>query len=125
MEAMTTRATLLLLAGTAVLLCGCAAPSARDPPASGENAKPADAHQVLEKKFQEAARGYKLIEKNGQMLYCKRETLIGSTIPTTQCMTEERLRLQVEYDQQMRDRMRTGARCAVGHRGGAGGCAGS
>ena len=63
--------------------------------------------------------------KDGRTLYCKREKLIGSTIPTTQCMTEERLRLQVEYDQQMRDRMRTGARCALGRRGGAGGCAGS
>jgi len=122
---MTTRTTLLMLTSTAVLLAGCASQSARDPPESGANAGPAVAPQVLEKKFQEAAQGYQRIEKDGRTLYCKREKLIGSTIATTQCMTEERLRLQVEYDQQMRDRMRTGARCALGRRGGAGGCAGS
>jgi hypothetical protein len=64
MDAMTTRTKLLMLTSTAVLLAGCASQSARDRPESGANAGPADAPQVLEKKFQEAAKGYQRVEKD-------------------------------------------------------------
>ena len=33
-------------------------------------------------------KGYKVVQRDGQTLYCKREKVIGSTIPTMQCMTE-------------------------------------
>ena len=122
---MTTRTTLLMLTSTAVLLAGCASQSARDQPESGANAGPAVAPQVLEKKFQEAAKGYKVVEKDGRTLYCKREKVIGSTIPTLQCMTEAQLRLQVENMEDLRGRMRNSAKCTLGRSGGGGGCGGS
>jgi hypothetical protein len=75
--------------------------------------------EALEKKFREAAKGYKVVERNGKTLYCKREKVIGSTIPTLQCMTEAQLRLQVEQMDDLRERMRTGSKCTLGR-----GCSG-
>jgi hypothetical protein len=74
----------------------------------------ADAATQLEKKFQEAAKGYKVVQKDGKTLYCKRERVIGSTIPTLQCITEAQLRLQVEQMDDLRQRMRSSARCTLG-----------
>jgi hypothetical protein len=74
----------------------------------------ADAAAQLEKKFQEAAKGYKVVQKDGKTLYCKKEKVIGSTIPTLQCMSEAQLRLQVEQMDDLRQRMRNGARCTLG-----------
>src|SRR4051794_33943696 len=89
-----------------VLLGACASQPADTPP----QASP----QQLEKKFQEAAKGYKVVQKDGKTLYCKREKVLGSTIPTMQCMSEAQLRLQVENMEELRGRMRTGARCTLG-----------
>lgn len=122
---MTSRTTMLWLASTALLFAGCASQSARKPPDAPTDANSGEAAQLLEKKFQEAMLTYRRVERDGRTLYCRHEKVVGSTIPTTQCLTEGQLRLQVEYDQQMRERMRTGVHCSMGHRGGAGGCAGS
>jgi hypothetical protein len=78
-----------------------------------------DTAEALESKFREAAKGYKVVERNGKTLYCKREKVIGSTIPTLQCMTESQLRLQVEQMDDLRERMRTGSKCTLGR-----GCSG-
>ncbi len=69
---------------------------------------------ALEKKFQDAARGYKIVQRDGKTLYCKRERVLGSTIPTMQCMTEAQLRNQVETMDELRGRMRNSARCTPG-----------
>lgn len=114
---MTTRTTLLLLAIT-VLPAGCALRPA-DPPAVDAPAE-GDVAQLLEKKFQEAAKGYRLVQKNGRTLYCRREPIIGSTIPTAQCLTEAQLRLQVENMDELRDRVRTTNSCALRRTGGGG-----
>ena len=118
------------------LLAACAsAPSegpapavAAAPTAAAQTAAPAaapteaEAAAQLEKKFQEAARSYKVVEKNGKTMYCKKEKVIGSTIPTMQCLSESQLRLQVEQMDEMRDRMRNNAgRCTTGAGCGAGG----
>jgi len=79
-----------------------------------------DTAAALEKKFREAAKGYKVVQKNGKTLYCKREKVIGSTIPTMQCLSEAQLRLQVEQMDDLRERMRTGAKCTLSR-----GCSGS
>lgn len=121
---MKSRATLLWTTVATLLFAGCASQPAGNAESPSE-ADSAERAQVLEQRFQEAARSYRRVEKDGRTLYCRREKVIGSTIPTTQCLSEEGLRLQVEYDQQMRERMRTGARCSMGHRGGVDGCAGS
>jgi Skp family chaperone for outer membrane proteins len=75
---------------------------------------------ALEKKFQEAAKSYKVVQRDGKTLYCKREKVIGSTIPTLQCMTESQLRIQVETMDDLRERMRSSAKCTTSR-----GCSGS
>ena len=108
--------TLGLAAGT-VLLGACAsdpapkatpAPAATAPAAAAATAATAEEVTAagLEKRFQEVARSYKVVQKDGKTMYCKREKLISSTIPTLQCMTEAQLRAQVENMEELRQRMR-------------------
>ena len=101
------------------------APAAKAAPAAAAaspEAKPeADAAAALEKKFQEAARSYRAVQKDGKTMYCKKERPVNSTIPRVQCITESQLRLQVEQMEQTRDRMRNSSRCTMGAGCGAGG----
>ena len=111
----------------AVLLGACASsPETPPQPAQAPQTPEAQAAQdaVLEKKFQEAARGYRVVEKDGKTLYCKREKVLGSTIPTLQCLSEAQLRLQVENTEAARDRMRNGTHCTLGRSGTGGACGG-
>jgi hypothetical protein len=87
-------------------------PASQSP--SPEAQAEAQAASHLEKKFQEAARSYRQVQKNGQTMYCKKEKPINSTIPRMQCMSESELRLQVEQMDQLRDRMRNQGRCTAG-----------
>lgn len=120
-----------LAAAGVVVIAGCAsepaatratpAPAAAAPIAatapvsSAADARPeADAAVQLEKKFQEAAKGYKIVQKDGKTMYCKKEKVIGSTIPTLQCISEAQLRLQVEQMDDLRQRMRSGSHCTLG-----------
>jgi len=73
-----------------------------------------EAAASLEKKFRDAARGYKTVQKDGQTLYCKREKEIGTTIPRMRCMTEAQLRNEVETMEEVRNKMRSGAKCTLG-----------
>lgn len=93
-----------------------AAAAAQEPAAKTEQ----DTASAMERKFQEAARGYKVVERDGKTLYCKREKVIGSTIATMQCLTESQLRNQVETMEDMRERMRSRAKCTLGR-----GCSGT
>jgi hypothetical protein len=95
------------------------APAASPAPSAAAELTPeakteADAASHLEKKFQEAARSYRKVEKNGETMYCKKEKPIGSTVPRMQCMTEPQLRLQVEQMDDLRERMRNSAKCTRG-----------
>jgi hypothetical protein len=107
-------------AAPAVTATAPATPAAPIPPAA-EARTEADAATQLERKFQEAAKGYKVVQKDGKTMYCKKEKVIGSTIPTLQCITEAQLRLQVEQMDDLRQRMRNGSRCTLGSGCGAGG----
>ena len=115
------------LAAGSVLFAGCAsAPDAAAVPAkpaptvttAATQAAPtaaaaeADTAAGLEKRFQEAARSYKVVQKEGKTLYCKREKVIGSTIPTLQCISEAQLRTQVENTDEIQQKMRNRAGCA-------------
>jgi hypothetical protein len=117
----------------AALLAACAsqpaAQSAAAPPARGSSAATAeppaqstegDTASAMEKKFQDAARSYKTVQKDGKTMYCKRERVIGSTIPTMQCLTETQLRNQIEATEELKKRMRRGGGPCVQ----TGGCAG-
>ena len=116
----------------AALLTACASQPAASPsstsgaastsPASAaprSGASGGDTPSAMEKRFQDAARGYKVVQKDGKTLYCKREKKIGTTIPTMNCMTEAQLRNQVETMEEYRNRARNSARCTHGA-----GCAG-
>jgi hypothetical protein len=120
----------LLISGlAAVLLAACAssppAPDAKPAaPASGEAPAPhwsgateAEVAAALDKKFEEAARGYVKLKKDGVLMFCKRYRVIGSSIPTIQCITEAQLRNQVENMDQYRDRMRSIGKCPHGPQG--------
>jgi hypothetical protein len=94
-----------------------AAPAATAPTTTnsgGATSAESVAAASLEKKFRDAARGYKTVQKDGQTLYCKREKLIGTTIPTMHCMTEAQLRNEVETMEEVRNKMRSGAKCTLG-----------
>lgn len=118
----------------AALLAGCASqPADQAPPApkaaAAQPAQPAqpavkateaDAASAMERKFQEAARSYKTVERDGKTMYCKREKVIGSTIPTMQCYTEAQLRNTVESNEELKQRMRRGGGGCV-QTGGCGG----
>jgi hypothetical protein len=84
-----------------------AAASSTPTPVSAQDAAQAEAIAAssLEKKVRDAARGYKTVQKDGKTLYCKRERVIGSTIPTLQCLTEAELRTQVENTEELKGRM--------------------
>ena len=93
-----------------------AAPAAAPAPAAtpSAEAKPeADAAAASEKKFQEAAKSYKIVQKDGKTMYCKKEKPINSTIPRVQCISEAQLRLEVEQMDALRDRMRNSSRCTL------------
>jgi hypothetical protein len=115
---------LTLTAGLSIaLLAACAsqpatttpaAPAAAPAPAPAAAAEPAtkaseaETASAMEKKFQETARSYKTVQRDGKTLYCKREKVIGSTIPTMQCYTETQLRNQIEATEETKKRMRRG-----------------
>lgn len=111
------------------VLAACASAPASDPAPVAQAAAPAatgaamteaDAASNMEKKFQDAARSYKVVEKDGKTLYCKRERVIGTTIPTMNCVTETQLRHQVENTEELKSRMRrSGGACVQ-----TGGCSG-
>jgi len=61
----------------------------------------ADSTPLLEKKFQREANNYVKYQHQGMVVYCKR----GATrsMPPTECITEQGLRLQVEAMQRSRN----------------------
>ena len=105
------------LAAVSTLLGACASepatkaePAATTPaPTQAAQSTEAETAAGLEKRFQDAARSYKVVQKDGKTMYCKREKLISSTIPTLQCITEAQLRSQVENTDELRQRMRNRA----------------
>ena len=92
--------------------------SAEKPPAPvWSGVTEAEVAASLERKFQEAARSYVKLKKDGVLMFCKRYRVIGSNIATIQCITEAQLRNQVENMDDYRDRMRTAAKCPQGRPG--------
>lgn len=107
---------LLSLGVASLLLQACASsPAAPEPPrhleAIGQAAPAANLDPVLE----EAAKGYDRVNRNGQLMFCKREQPVGSKLWTTRCLTEVELREQVEAAKQFREDVKTeGRRCVSG-----------
>jgi hypothetical protein len=80
----------------------------------------AETAAALDKKFQEAAKGYVKLKKDGVLLFCKKQREIGSNLPTIHCLTESQLRNQVETMEDYRQRRRDAAKCTHGVGCGAG-----
>jgi hypothetical protein len=113
-----------------MVFAGCASAPSPQPTQTPEAAAPKkpvwsvpteqETAAALDKKFQEAAKGYVKLKKDGVLLFCKRAKQIGSNLPTIQCITESQLRNQVETMDDYRERRRHAAKCTHGV-----GCAGS
>lgn len=118
----------LMVAG-ALVMSGCASapPAESTPPSAAEQKKPVwsvpteeQTAAALDQKFEDAAKGYVKLMKDGVLLFCKRSKDIGSNLPTVKCITEAQLRNQVETMDDYRERRRNAAKCTHGVGCGAG-----
>lgn len=117
-----------------LIMSGCASappaespPPASTPPSAAEQKKPVwsvpteeQTAAALDQKFEDAAKGYVKLMKDGVLLFCKRSKDIGSNLPTVKCITEAQLRNQVETMDDYRERRRNAAKCTHGVGCGAG-----
>jgi hypothetical protein len=95
MKARSVTPPVLLLAG-AFLIAGCATqPHSASAPADGT---------LLDKKFERAAQHYEKYQHEGQVVYCKKEKPITSSIPVAYCLSEPELREQVASYERWRNR---------------------
>jgi outer membrane biogenesis lipoprotein LolB len=76
-----------LLAAGMLLVGACASQ-----PAS----TPAQRESLIDRKFQQTAKNYRTYRYQGQIVYCRKEKPITSSVPQLQCLTEDQLRAQVE-----------------------------
>ncbi len=114
------KSSFLALAG-ATLVAACASAPREEAPPAGEKARPvwsvateAETAAALDAKFQEAAKSYVKLKKDGVLMFCKKQREIGSNIPTIHCLTEEQLRLRVERMEEYRSRQRNIGKCPHG-----------
>jgi hypothetical protein len=101
------------LLGVALLGIGCWSPSTQaQTPASAPNAAAAPAADTsvtdknknpLNVAFAKAARKYKMAEKDGKQLYCRKETQLGTRLAKTVCLSKDELTDLVIASQQARD----------------------
>jgi hypothetical protein len=90
---------------------------AATPAATPEASSDANA---AERRFQEAAKGYRLVVSNGQNHYCRNEKASGSNIVQQNCVTENELRAAVEDAERYRRAQRASVcktddpRCGAG-----------
>jgi hypothetical protein len=106
---------LVVIAAASMLLQACATPQ-KQPVASAPSDKsgqPANTAN-LDPLVAEAAKGYTQMEKDGQVLFCKRQRQTGSNMATTTCITEAQLRQQVEDTRKFGDDVRQQGRRCVG-----------
>jgi hypothetical protein len=75
----------------------------------------AEVAAALDAEFQNAAKGFVKLKRDGKIVFCKRYRDVGSNIPTLKCITEAQLRVQVENMTKYREDMRNKAgRCTRG-----------
>jgi hypothetical protein len=100
-----------------VLLQACASPrkAPEAPLAKQQIAAPEDDATKLDAELAEAARGYSRVNRDGVLMFCRRERPSGSKIATSVCMTEAQLRDQIEATKKFnQDTMQQGRRCSQG-----------
>jgi len=109
------------------LLAACTArpPAANEatisrPGGSAHDWKPVTEAEVaaeVDANLVDAARDFVKLRKDGEIVFCKRYKVIGSSIRTLQCITEAQLRTQVEEMNNYRDKMRSVGKCPLGPQG--------
>ncbi|HEX6637736.1 MAG TPA: hypothetical protein VF033_08785 [Steroidobacteraceae bacterium] len=105
---------LLILGAASVLLQGCTSAPAHPEPPRHLAGSPAPAEN-LDPLVEEAAKGYDRVNKDGELMFCKREQPVGSKLWITRCLTEVELREQAENAKKFReDVMKQGRRCESG-----------
>lgn len=116
---MKTRSSLTLLACVAVF-AGCASAPKQAGTAAETEKKPVwsvateeETAAAIDKKFEEAAKSYVKLKKDGVLLFCKKQKEMGSNIPQLTCITESQLRNQVETMDDYRQRRRDAGRCTT------------
>jgi hypothetical protein len=77
----------------------------------------AEVAAALDKKFEEAVKGWTKLTKDGVVRFCKRYRPMGSSISQIHCLTEAEVRAQVENMDQYRDQMRRSGKCPRGPQG--------
>jgi hypothetical protein len=103
------------LAATALFLASCAAPPKQEAKPKWDVATEGEAAAALDQAVLDATKGWVKLKKDGVMMFCKRQRLIGSNLPSITCLTEEEVRLQVQNMSKYRDDMRNrGGRCTLG-----------
>ena len=86
------------VAALATLVQGCASKPAAPPP----NPRQVAVTTANVEDVQKA--GYKIVNKDGQKLYCRTDLITGSHVRTkTQCLTEQELAAQMEQTKQSMD----------------------
>ena len=86
-------------------LLACAAPAHKEPALVGRDATAAasDGHLSEAAKARLRQQGYWLAKHDAEVVYCRVESVTGTMISHTVCLTELQLRQQAETAQQSRD----------------------
>jgi len=106
----------IILASIGIFLSACAAtppaPDAKviEPLATSEPAE-GTPQNAADRRFAEEARGYRLVERDGQKYYCRTERASGSHLKAMSCISESELRTRVENAEIYRKRSKP-ALCA-------------
>jgi hypothetical protein len=100
----------LICVGILLIVNGCSSQPAVAPAANSaipiaENT-PSEPGSSLEPALARAAKGYRVVHKNGRELYCRDETPVGSHMSKSVCLTQDQLRSTVMAEQEAREAMR-------------------
>jgi hypothetical protein len=105
----------LALAASALLLASCATPAKPEAKPKWDVATEPEVAAALDQAVLDATKGWVKLKKDGVLMFCKRQRLIGSNLPTITCLTEEEVRQQVQNMTKYRDDMRNrSGRCPLG-----------
>jgi hypothetical protein len=88
-----------------LLLLGCASAARQQPllPSPGTARPGADAQLSKRASARLVQQGYWLAKRDDQLVYCRAESVTGTMLTHTVCLTELQLRQQAESAQQARD----------------------
>jgi hypothetical protein len=61
---------------------------------------------VTDAEFAKAAKNYQTVKRNGQTFYCRRESPMGSRLPSTVCLSEVQLVEEIRNTREVTNRLR-------------------